>query len=783
MNTDLSKVHDTTGSDETDTKTVKFIDDQGRDSTYNFDRLSLSKQEFTDSNIKDFLGRPVLVGSYAWTTARVAGDAIFQFWPSDILLSNTMYSQKLVGFRYVRSRVHIKLQIQPTPFQYGALYLAWQPWSKAESADRDKMHSKLIPFSQLPGVLYTTDDNSVELSTPYIGPHDAWDRLDTNSWDFGSFQAKVYCQLFSGANNPNLTVNVYMWFTEIELSGLIPQSSGGIVARRNPKKVIPVETESNMGDGTVTQIFSKASELVETVGGIPMFASISKPAAWVLASIAKTASAFGWSKPDVGSGGKNRFVTRNSDAYATNHTGTDAGNYLSAEPAAFVTPHRMLSVRPEDEMSIDFIKQQWSYLTSFSFNTTQVQGTEIFSSVICPQYFATSTSYATIGPAQVVYQMTPLCYLGNVFLSWRGPIRFRFVLCKTGYHAGQLQVSFTPQSSSATFTNDQYLPRTIIDIQKGTEFCFDCPYVLNNPFIDTSNNSGTLSMKVVNTLTRPDAANSAIVLLVFIRGTEETIFEKPSTQCPIPCWEPQGNEVEEQGDICNGGIIGNGTQTNPAAEIQQYTVGQKINSLLQLCKVFTPAIGNFLGVYPSVIPNNSQILYFDPHYMGACAVTGAGAPYGMSESKLMGDYLSRFAGLFLFHRGGVKIKVKNAAGAHISSFLVGYNTSSSPDLRLDSFNNFSNGNIRATFTSESSSVSHIAVVPQYSEYYGYPKTHYQDGGTVSDQFSHQCAIGIYSDINFTWGEITGFTIHRAAAEDFSFHMFLGIPSVILGAVV
>lgn len=781
METDLDKIHDNKGSDETTTKTVEFIVDQGRDSSYGMNRLPLSKQEFTDSNIKDFLGRPVLLGSYTWATSRVQGDNIFQVWPSDLLATNTMFTQKLVGFRFMRARVHIKLQIQPTPFQYGALYLAWQPWSKSESADRNKMHNKLISFSQLPGVLYTTEDNSVELSTPYIGPHDAWDRLDTNSWDFGAFVAKVYCQLFAGANNPSLNVNVYMWFTDVELTGLIPQSNSGIVAKRNPSKMIPAESEVNSGDGTATRIFSQAAQLAGTMSGVPLFSPVTKPAAWVFASMAKVTSAFGWSKPDVGSGGKNRFVTRNSDAYATNHTGNDSGNYLSAEPAAYVTPHRMLSARSEDEMSINFIKQQWSYLSSFSFNTTQTQGQEIYNQIVSPQYLSSATNYSTVNGNQTVFNMTPLCYLGNLFLNWRGPIRFRFVLLKTGFHNGQLQVSFTP-SAATTFANDQYLPRTIIDLQKGTEFCFDCPYVLNNPLIGTGASSGTLSMKIVNTLTAPETVNSSIVLLVYVRGVEDTTFTKPSTQCPIPCWEPQGNEVEAEGDICDGGVIGNGTQTHPSQIIEQYTSGQKINSLLQLCKLYTPIVGCQTGQYPTPI-SAGEIAYFDPHYMGACAITGTGPTYGVSASRIWGDYLSRFAGLYLFHRGGIKIKIKNAVGNNISTFLLGYNTSASPDWRKDTYANFGNGNIRATYTSESTSVSHIAVVPQYSRYYGYPKTHFQDGGSIGDQYAGQTIVGIYSSGGITWSDSVGTTMHRAAAEDFSFHMFLGIPSVILGAVV
>lgn len=501
-------------------------------------------------------------------------------------------------------------------------------------------------------------------------------------------------------------------------------------------------------------------------------------------SLSKVTSALGWSKPDVGSGGCNQFVTRNSDAYATNYLGTDAGNYLSAEPSAFVTPHRMLSVRGEDEMSFDFIKQQWSYLASFSFNTMQTQGTEIYNQVVCPQYFASNDNYTTLGGTQAVYQMTPLCWMANVFLQWRGPIRFRFVLCKTGFHAGQLQVSFTPTTSTVSFANDQYLPRTIIDIQKGNEFCFDCPYVLNNPLIQTSGRSGTLSMKVVNTLTAPDSVNSAIVLLVFVRGLEDTMFSKPSTNCPIPCWEPQGNEVEEEGDICSGGVLGNGTQTHPSRVIEQYTVGQKLDSVLQLCKVFTPLVGNDLGAYPTP-PTSTQNIYFDPHYMGACAITGAGPTYGLLMSYINGDYLSRFAGLYLFHRGGVKIKVKCATDQHVHSFLLGYNTSSSPDYRVGDRASFPPNNIHTVYTSEDSSVSHIAVVPQYSQYYGYPKTHYQDGGSISDQFAGQTTFGVTVGPGsaWSWGEFSGLTIHRAAAEDFSFHMFLGIPSVILNPVV
>jgi hypothetical protein len=774
MTTDMNKVHDDKGPDDLVTKTVTFHVDEGRKTSYDFDRLPISSQETSYSQISDFLARPILAGTFTWAATAVQGVDLFHIYPSDIIIANPMYSNKLTGFKFMRATVNVKVEIQPTPFQYGAFYLAWLPFQKAIAADRVKMHDKLFSFSQLPGVMYTTEDNSIELSFPFVGPQDAWDKT-SNGWDFGSIKAKIYCQLFSGANNPNLTVNVYMWFTNVELSGLVPQSSSKVVTRRNPKRMIPVEREANNGQGTITSVLMKATELADTMSGIPLFRTVSEPAAWVLGSLSKVTSALGWSKPDVGSGGKNRFVTNLSDAYATNHSGNDAGVYLSANPTSYITPHRMLSPRVEDEMSIDFIKQQWSFLGTFSFGSQDTQGAEIYSQIVCPRFFASGINYATLTGTTTVYDMTPLAWLGYTFNSWRGPIRFRFMMLKTGFHSGQLQVSFSP-SGSTSFTNDQFLPRDIFDIQKGDSFCLDVPYVLPLPFIDTGNNSGTISMKVVNPLRAPDTVNQSIVIMVFVRGLPDTHFAKPDVVPPLPCWQPQGHDLEEEGDICSGQIVGNGQSQSPSSLVHQYTVGQKIDSLLQLCKVFIPVVAYNNNIFP-LAPTSTQFAYFDPHTMGFCAITGTG-PYGVSTSAIGGDYLSRFAGLYLFHRGGVKIKIKTMDRARITTFLLPFNSSNSPDWRVDSRSSFGNGQIRTKITSDENT-SLISVIPQYSQYYGYPKQKFRDGGNVGEPYYGQTILGIASNNGWAWDEYNSKTIHRAAAEDFSFHFFLGIPSCVV----
>jgi len=351
MATNLSidnPTRDVKAPDNESQQNLTFHVDAGKTASYNSNRLGITSDISNSvTDVKDFLSRPVFVNSYTWSTASTPSTDIFSFYPSDVLVANTMYNNKLLGFRFLRATINIKIEVTPTPFQAGAFILAWLPFPQMQAADRVVMHNKLIPFSQLPNVLYTTQDNSVEISFPFVGPTDAWDRTyPTTSWDFGSVKAKVYSQLVGGADNSNLNLNVYMWLTEIHLSGLVPQSGVIVKRSRRPKNVIPSESEVNEGKGTVSALFDTGSTFASAAGDIPLFSAVAKPAAWVLASLAKATSAFGWSKPDVGASGEMKFVTRTSDAYGTNCSGTDASVNLNAMPGAFITPHRMLSPLP-----------------------------------------------------------------------------------------------------------------------------------------------------------------------------------------------------------------------------------------------------------------------------------------------------------------------------------------------------------------------------------------------------------------------------------------------------
>jgi hypothetical protein len=276
----------------------------------------------------------------------------------------------------------------------------------------------------------------------------------------------------------------------------------------------------------------------------------------------------------------------------------DAKNELSVDPG-------ILGLDGTDELSITYLAQKESFLTSTTWFSSDAVDIQLFKTAISPWLFRKVT-----GANQIMAQMPPCAWLSNMFECWRGDVIFRFKFIASKYHRGRVKISFDPsgqgannliqipESTNAIFTH-------IVDL--GVESCVEMriPYNQAVPWLRTQTNftndvwnrrssdagagfiydptlhNGMLTMRVLTSLTAP-VATTQIDLLISVRGAENLEFANPedigSTFSPYTI---QSNEVYDAD--CEITIAGNATHTS---QPEEYLIhfGEAVRSLRQVLR-------------------------------------------------------------------------------------------------------------------------------------------------------------------------------------------------------
>ena len=114
------------------------------------------------------------------------------------VLGNTAIKKKLDNFAFLRGKLHIKVVINATPFQYGCMRVVYTPLAGLlTNKISGSVEGQLIPQSQLPGFyIWPAQNAGGEMELPFLY-HKNW--LDiTSATDvdaFGTLDYIVYALL------------------------------------------------------------------------------------------------------------------------------------------------------------------------------------------------------------------------------------------------------------------------------------------------------------------------------------------------------------------------------------------------------------------------------------------------------------------------------------------------------------------------------------------------------------------------------------------------------------
>nr|WPR18038.1 MAG: capsid protein [Crogonang virus 13] len=386
----------------------------------------------------------------------------------------------------------------------------------------------MLLYSQRPKCwVFPQTNQGGEMELPFFY-HKNWLSLSSaqDAKDMGVITPVLFAALTScnGVTGTSVVVNVYAWAEEVKLHG--PTMSAVM--------------QSDEFDYKPSQIASSVAAATGSLSRVPIIGPYMKATSSVSKAFASIASSFGFTNvPNISP------VQAVRQTPFPHNASCEISNYVER---AAVDPKNEVTIDPRtvgldgtDEMAISYIAQRETYLGSAILSSTDSVDALTMVSRVTP---CLGSSY---GGVTNPIQFTPMGYLTQMFKCWRGDVIFRFKFICTRFHKGRVRISWDPVANiSTTIPDYTSVFNEVIDIGAEQDIEVRVPYsqattyLLNSSVIGNYNFAGTalgptntanglITMRVVNPLTGP-VANTAIPVMVFVRGADNLEFAWPSTR-------------------------------------------------------------------------------------------------------------------------------------------------------------------------------------------------------------------------------------------------------------
>lgn len=602
--------------------------------------------------VSEYLSKPFLVASGSWATSAITNASLYSGDVVPMMMSNAMWREKLQGYYGARFTTVLRLTLNGTPFHAGAIRMGYYPAPEINPNKVFEHTQHFISFNQLPGVYLTPAEESVVLKIPYASPLRFVELTSTTRVSPARVEARVFLPLTVGSSgSPSITWNLWMSFEDVQLFGqsatVVAQSS---VPAKRPK-IRQSRNQSEAEHTPVSSFLSGVAQAVEPLSTIPSIGPFVGPTQWMLNAAALTAGALGWSKPAHDD--MNNRVSRSNHWNLPSATGTDNAQKLSLFSDNKLMVLDDTTIGGEDQCSIAFIKRQWAPWATTPFATSNTVGQQVFQCELNP------SAYWLQDLGTDFY--TPIKYLSEHFLFYRGSLEFKFMFAKTAFHAGQIQFSFIPGPCAAVqlLADTPKAYRLVFDFQDADEVCLRVPYVVPHDYMYRDQSFGRLFIHVLTPLRAPETCAQSVLAGVFVRGGSDyevatpRLFDKtPGSQPPPALLEAQGGAVEVSGDLCH--TMG---EDDPLGStiFSGHSQGEHVSSLLTLLKRYEQV------VYPSV--DNTKFALLCPWTIFSTR----------NANVYRSDRHSSILSCFAFMRGGVRLRFVNLVPGVQPTYVENWN--------------------------------------------------------------------------------------------------------------
>lgn len=671
-------------------------------------------------DIHAILKRPINVLSSEFTTSFT--NITLKF-PDIIFQRSANVVKKLDYFTYFRANVKIRLVFNATPFMSGKYWMFFAPFDAV--SNRAARIGSLPNNTGYPGVEIDMGSNApVEIKIPYCAPLSHYNLIDTHS-NMGELYIVPINPIQTGTSPVvnGATFTIFAWFEDIELA--MPTSLPVTVPALKAQVGNSEEHAATSGP-SISGVAAGVASVASALGGIPLLGPWVRPVEWVSRAVSNVASTFGWNKPT--NLDKNCPYSNITAKGYTNADGIDLSTKLGTMPDNGLTYDSGLFSTEVDEMDISYIaSKSCIFRSAIPWTITDSVGSILHYNAVSPG--VTQGSPSNLEP-------TTLAYLASMFRYWRGGLNFRIAVAKTAFHTGRLRITYHPgvyYPTGASVNENAY--NWILDLSVSSELEFKIPYVSNVPWKETLVNpydnflwqredfsTGYISVEILTELRRAsDSVANNCPINMWCSGAEDISFAIPDFGNYFvldPTTNLQEDKLRAQVYSLTQTAVEHNEQVESDSQLafpksrmstttaEELTMGEKITSLRQLCKRFSPSAlgfsypyreeenqGNFS--YPGPLPlNNNDYLYnqieIDPAYFGKASTqavneqlltlpisrTGAGALVN-SNFRAMSNFwtanpLHRISYLYRFYRGGKRYKVINPPTNDIKSERLGH---------------------------------------------------------------------------------------------------------------
>nr|WPR18004.1 MAG: capsid protein [Chemarfal virus 29] len=718
-----------------DASTTKFTDD-----TVGLSSEPIGEQDILGSilgglsiggskTLVDYFGKPTKIASGNLSTTD--STRLKEIDVDQELLKNTSKSMKLLGNHMWRADIKVRLQVNATPFQAGRYRLFWVPSGGALTTDPGytvfyKMHTAhLVNMTQCPGVeIDLSKQTHCELLIPFVSAYPYHDILTTgSSMGLGKLVLYPYSSLRAGSASTTAGYTIWANFENIEVSGpTVNQSGGG--PGISPR-------------GTFAAMHLSGRTKRNSAGDSQRYHRYNMPNA---------AQATG-------------------SAYSSNLA-------ISSEPLLMANPG--ISRTTVAETSIDHIKQQFSFFETFNWTTASTADSNL------KRYDHNPWSYQKSYDKGFV--LSPVTFLAQHFLMFRGGMKFRFKLVKTAFHSGRLIVAYFPVYKKSTQTwaasASEYAFREIIDIRETTEFTISVPYIC--PEVWSESTVGFLTIDVLDPLVAPSSVDSTVPILVEVAAAEDMKFQFPMELayrpwCPtvVQSGNDQVNEVNTETVFVPPRILGD--------QALACTFGEQVEDILVLARRFCANPGP--SVATAARTDNVPLLVWP--FLYNVTTQASAAPNALNIDTFKTDLLTKISVCYAMSTGSVRILCEPWEVDGDDIIYIGMYNNVAPTALAKSY----------AATSAITQADRIpwnphvdgmydVTVPAYQKILGRP-TALQLVNSVDTTFSPTKARGSnvtfvsYFARNTASTNAFNYYWHRVAGEDYGLHYWVGtVPQVV-----
>lgn len=565
--------------------------------------LSMTTREDRIHTVKDFLSRPIVIKTGLWNYNVVPETAAAQLYTAnfpEVLISNSMYQEKLKGFVGLRATLVVKVQVNSQPFQQGRLMLQYFPYAQYMPNRVALVNSTLQGRSGCPRTdLDLSIGTEIEMRIPYVSPH-VYYNLITGQGSFGAIYLNVYSQLrdqVSGVGAVEYTVWAHLEDVDIQyptganiftgsapnFSNLSQKLASGKMTEKDVRKMIVDQSFLKKPDRIFAQSSFELTQLknnnstsaglgqistgLSTLSKIPIIGNIFTKPAWISMQASNVFKLLGFSKPVVQ--GLPCESKLRGQVRMANYDGADTSHKMALSSANEIETTSGLSGTSSDEMALSHVLSIPNFWDTFQWPST---GTNSSSGSVLWDNYVTPMKIKPFSPTITDrFRTTHMGYVANSFGMWRGSLVYTFKFVKTQFHSGRLRISFIPfyfNTNVSTGTPDtSKCQQIIVDLRTSTEVAFTIPYISSRPWmycirpesswLNTPTNpnqpllynavTGIVRVEVLNKLVAANSVYPSIETIVEVSGGPDLTFANPT----CPSYVPYGGSLSALADEAN----------------------------------------------------------------------------------------------------------------------------------------------------------------------------------------------------------------------------------------